>query len=263
MPQNPTMTDKRLRSLRGQVVVFTGRLSMLRADAVRLAQRKGAAASNKVSGTTTIVVQGAPSGSYTWPNMGLKLAEVYERRRRHQRIYVISEDEFRMLIDGHGLPMAATRAAAEGRSASFGVPWRPPAFRSGSTPPAFVDFAARERATREHQRLTALMALWAENHGVTPMAPVTSDCAYDVAWSHKGRVSVVEVKTINRRNEAQQVRLAIGQVLDYRLRLEEMGTTRVRPVVALSTSPSGPHWRSLCERAGVELTWAPFRGLAR
>lgn len=68
-------------------------------------------------------------------------------------------------------------------------------------------------------------------------------------------------------NETWQIRLAIGQVLDYVHTLDSlrrvdslpphwMGVRAVRGVVAVERQPHKPgHWKGLCDKLGIILTW--------
>ena len=52
---------RRTRTLRGQQIVFTGRLPMVRSKAAALAWRAGSVVQREVDGATTLVVAGQPN----------------------------------------------------------------------------------------------------------------------------------------------------------------------------------------------------------
>jgi predicted RNA-binding protein with PUA-like domain len=85
-----------------------------------------------------------------------------------------------------------------------------------------------------------------------PPAPIDPD--YDLAWETKLAIVVVEVKSCTKANEVRQLRLGIGQVLDYEDALRARGRA-VQPVVYLERSPSDPRWSGLTERHGIQLVW--------
>ena len=72
--------------------------------------------------------------------------------------------------------------------------------------------------------------------------------------SRRGTIWVVEVKSLSPSNETQQLRLGLGQVLDYQDRLL-MRHPNVRSVLAVSAPPSDHRWLDLFERNGVTLIW--------
>jgi hypothetical protein len=120
--------------------------------------------------------------------------------------------------------------------------------------PFEFDPAAIERGLREHMATQQAVAAAARNHGCDVLSPGPGDPNFDLAWRDLDRVTVVEVKSLTGTNEAGQIRLALGQVLDYQHRLEEAGDA-IRPVIALEASPVDPSWVSLCARHGVALVW--------
>lgn len=66
-----------LQSLRGRHVTFTGRLDdMTRAEASQRTRRQGGVVVARVTSTTDVLVQGAPSPAHKWGDIGVKLAEV-------------------------------------------------------------------------------------------------------------------------------------------------------------------------------------------
>lgn len=80
---------------------------------------------------------------------------------------------------------------------------------------------------------------------------------YDLGWQHEGMRWVAEVKSLTIKNENHQLRIGLGQVLDYRHQLG--GPSRVRSVLALEQQPNDRRWSGVCADAGVVLWW-PGRG---
>ena len=89
---------------------------------------------------------------------------------------------------------------------------------------------------------------------VTPLKPKPPDPDFDLGWSHRSGWYVVEVKSLTDQNEARQLRLGLGQVLDYHDALSRRHPT-VRAVIAVERRPRDPRWVSLCERHDVLLVW--------
>lgn len=86
------------RSLRGQHVVFTGRLSTTRAKAQASAKAAGAIIQSRVSSTTSLIVAGQPNPLQIGQQHGTKLYDAHRRIRRGQRIAIIDESRFRRLL---------------------------------------------------------------------------------------------------------------------------------------------------------------------
>lgn len=64
----------------------------------------------------------------------------------------------------------------------------------------------------------------------------------------------MEVKSLTRRNEERQLRMAVGQVLRYGQQL----AYKNKPIVAsiaVERKPSDPSWIDLCNSLGITLVW--------
>ena len=77
---------------------------------------------------------------------------------------------------------------------------------------------------------------------------------FDLAWERKGIVWVGEVKSLAPGNDARQLRLGLGQVLDYQDSMLLRHPT-VRAALALSAPPAERRWVDLCLRHSVVLVW--------
>jgi hypothetical protein len=101
---------------------------------------------------------------------------------------------------------------------------------------------------------------WLSERGLIPLSP-TGSPNDDLAWQDGHRFFVAEVKSLTATNETQQLRLGLGQVLDYRAMLARR--SEVVPVLAVEREPSDRRWVRLCRDMGVVLTWPPaFTALA-
>lgn len=86
--------NRRVNTLKGQRVVFTGNLSIPRAEAKRLLRRAGGTVEDRVSHSTDIVVVGGQSPHWKAEKKGQKLLDVdYERGLGHS-IALINEKRF-------------------------------------------------------------------------------------------------------------------------------------------------------------------------
>lgn len=121
--------------------------------------------------------------------------------------------------------------------------------------PFEVDPDAVDRGLAAHARIQNDMAAMAAAAGFQVRSPGPDDPNFDLLWIEPdGTVVVVEVKSLTTDNEIGQIRLGIGQVLDYAHQLRGLGRT-VKPVLAVEKKPESDRWDSLCESLGVELVW--------
>lgn len=210
--------------------------------------------------TTNVVVQGEPSPSYKWGRIGTKLDRVVSERRRGHLIYVITEAELRQLLTGKALTRAQSAIAAGSALSPMGVQYRPPATQGVGSSTAYasllVDLNERDQRLREHCRLTDMAAEVLDKAGLVPLSPVGPECAYDLAWIGDRTFQVLEVKTTRVDSEVQQIRLGLGQVLEYRTWLRSHGVTRrTEAHLLISTEPQCHRAVAACEASGVSVWW--------
>lgn len=120
--------------------------------------------------------------------------------------------------------------------------------------PFHVDPKVIELGTKEHRRIQNLVAFTAEAAGYRVTSPTAGTPQYDVGWIGRGKRVICEVKYVTVPNEAHQIRLGLGQVLDYRHAMGLRGC-RVTAVLATSRSPRDSKWEGLCESLRVTLVW--------
>ncbi|MFJ3302451.1 hypothetical protein ACIPSA_04895 [Streptomyces sp. NPDC086549] len=124
-----------------------------------------------------------------------------------------------------------------------------PATQSAPDP----DLVGRNLST--HRRLQNELAKQAQNRGFTALSPDVSDPDFDLAWRDtEGRLTVCEVKSLTPANEARQLRVGLGQVLDYQDQLSDRAPD-VSAVLWVEREPSERRWITLCRRVGVTLAW--------
>jgi hypothetical protein len=139
---------------------------------------------------------------------------------------------------------------------SLATTYRPVDPSKGAAPrdPFSVDPNKVDRGLRGHAETQERLATVAKQHGCEPLSPGPGDPNFDLAWKDALGITVVEVKSLTAANETGQLRLGVGQVLDYQQRLEMTGHT-VRAVLAIECAPASDHWLDLCKRHGVSLVW--------
>jgi hypothetical protein len=72
---------------------------------------------------------------------------------------------------------------------------------------------------------------------------------FDLAWTQGDVRYVGEVKSLHELNELHQLRLGIGQVLEFALRM------KAKPLLILEREPARRFWLPLCEQVGILLIW--------
>lgn len=119
---------------------------------------------------------------------------------------------------------------------------------------ATIDIAELERATRRHMQLQDRLADELLQRGVEPRSPAPSEPQFDLAFEHGDVIYVVEAKT-GKPATSPQVRIGVGQVLEYCELLGGICAGDVRPVLLLETEPPHP-WCQLSERLQIEIVRA-------
>jgi len=141
------------------------------------------------------------------------------------------------------------------RPSALGTAYRPPDMSVSRTrDPFLVDPDAIDRGTRAHQQTELLLAAALREVGLVPLSPELWDPPFDLAWQHGDVWYVVEVKSLRPSNEARQLRLGLGQVLDYRHASQGRGH-EVRAILMVEREPAQPRWSELCSSLGVTLVW--------
>ena len=116
-----------------------------------------------------------------------------------------------------------------------------------------VDLVGRNLSA--HRRLQNDLANALEKRDRIPLSPLPEDPDFDIAWrGPDGTLTVCEIKSLTDASETRQLRMGLGQILDY-LDLLTVRTTSVRGVLWVERQPSSSRWIDLCERAGVALAW--------
>lgn len=120
--------------------------------------------------------------------------------------------------------------------------------------PFSVDPNEVDRALGAHAATQNALAAWVRSRGMTPLRPAGSAADFDIAWDDGTTFTVVEVKSLTRRNESGQLRLGLGQVLHYTMLLGTNGRP-IRAVLAVERAPTDLRWIDLCAAHRVALVW--------
>lgn len=247
-----------VRTLVDEVVVFTGAVDVdgertPRRDLVMLARRAGANASTdqraRVTSSTTLLVRGH-RGEWKHGHYGTDEESVSELQADGYNIRIIDESGFSSLLRG-----GWAQTIKPHHDASSVLPWTSP-YRPGAVTedaePVRSE-ADRREANAAHNALQDSIADLAAQRGFLPLSPTHPRAQFDVGWEDAdGGLHIVEVKSLNTVNEDRQVRLGLGQILDYGLIFDG----RARLAVALSAAPSrDEHWTELGDCVGVRVVW--------
>jgi hypothetical protein len=97
--------------------------------------------------------------------------------------------------------------------------------------------------------------------GICGWSPRSGEPDFDLAWEHKRIVFVCEVESLPPDGtEDRQLRLGIGQVLDYQALMAKRHEG-VRAALAVERRPSDGRWAVLCEAHGITLVWPDTFGV--
>jgi hypothetical protein len=181
--------DGWVRILRGEIVVFTGRVLVdeewvVQAECCRLVERRRGECRDKPSGIVTLVVHGDLAGSPVVDpsrRYSEKLVFAQDERTRGRHVHVVDAAGFSDLLHGRAArcrrlrrDAGSVRVVAESGDLVLAEPfdrqsWTLPPVRS--TRRLAVDLEALDRATVAHERTVRHLAAALASVGVTPHLP--------------------------------------------------------------------------------------------
>lgn len=274
-----------VRSLSGHIVMLTGKTRIdgqhvLRPD---LTHRLQAAGVRRVlqpdtrNRQVTLLVQGDLSSGWLTDPINLrskKAVFVDNERARGNHICVIDDVGLEELLSGRPAACLETRVV-QGEMVEFRAP-APTSPLGGvlqrrSTPVHLptgleLDLGGLDRGTSAHEDL--LEAFQAFLSPLELRVAAGAGPQFDAAWVRypgSSTLYVLEAKSLTGAREDQQIRLGIGQLLDYCYALRTMASQEfheVVPVLLLEREPSDAHWKGLSESLGITLTYGPkFPGI--
>lgn len=182
---------------------------------------------------------------YTGSGVGSHIEHIV---RQALRFEVGSKGNLRQV---HGVYSLTNVAPAAG----FGVPYR--LTGDGVSPgdkelPAqLVDLSELDRATKRHMDLQDCLADALRKRKITPLSPGSWQPQFDLAFEQEGKRYVAEVKSGDPVS-AQQVRLGVGQLLEYRHLLGDADSQDVCAVLLVESAPPIP-WAVLAGSAGIQI----------
>ena len=122
-----------------------------------------------------------------------------------------------------------------------------------------LNLEALDRGTAAHEATVAALSKTLEQRGLLPQRPGRHAPVFDLGWTENGVVYIAEVKSLTGTDQTQQIRLGLGQVLDYaqQIRQSRLAAFPVQPVLVLEHAPSHTRWAETASSAGVELICGP------
>jgi len=162
---------------------------------------------------------------------------------------------FRLVPEGEFFHKGEVLRATDALPLSLQGAYRPASATALSPTPHQTDGQTVHRGHLAHCELQDQLAKFIEDNGLTPHSPEGGDPPFDVMWRmQSGTPRIVEIKSMTSENERHQLRLALGQVLDYVHRVEEHGT-KASGAIVIEKPPSNARWERLCAKHGVVLAW--------
>ena len=115
--------------------------------------------------------------------------------------------------------------------------------------PALVEHELRSHASTQN-----MLADFISADGFEPRSPRPDEPNFGLLRAEAHRTCIVEVKSIREENEERQLRLALGQVLRYRLELEG-GDVGVHAIVCTSKKSTDETEAQLYSQLDACLAW--------
>jgi hypothetical protein len=237
------------------------------ATCAELAAQRGADWRDDWSSEVTLLVHGDLAGKQVIdPERGYsrKLVSAQQSRRQKRHVHVVDADGFSDLLAGTEAPCRRLRrrageifVAGKVGDRILGGPLKPRRIpRRSSGDVLQVDWDRIDAATAAHEETIRALIAHLRREGVEVRGPWRGGPLFDAGWTRGRTVYVAEVKSLLGVRQDQQIRLGLGQLLDYEYRIPK-GLGRVVPVLVLERQPTSDHWTRLCASHGVCLTWAP------
>ncbi|WP_244162758.1 hypothetical protein [Streptomyces bungoensis] len=271
-----------MHGLKGHTVCFTGRVLVdgvwtVRADCAKRARQFDAIPKTDFSRKVTLVVYGDLASKVVTDDRrtySSTLVDAEAERRQGRHVCVVDADGFSKLLKGRPAPCLELRKARAGRvrpvaadttegGGILGGPLRMRHTGRRLSGDLTLDLSSLDKATTAHEATVGALIAHLSRQGIETRAHAPGAPQFDAGWSRDEEVFVAEIKSLTGAREEQQIRLGIGQVLDYAYRLRTAHpNTVLHPVLVLERPPSVARWAELAGSVGLRLTWAPdFTGL--
>lgn len=115
------------------------------------------------------------------------------------------------------------------------------------------DPSERDRSTQVHRSLENWLIAKLRDERIRPLDP-TGEPFFDLAWLIDGHLSVCEVKS-STISEVHQLRLGLGQILQYRHLLRSRHGDSITACILIESEPLDRRWLDICADHDVLLFW--------
>jgi hypothetical protein len=255
-----------VQSLEGLEVKVTGDFRQTRFKASQdrideLVHQRGAQVVGEVRRTTNLLVR-ADSPNWKYGDYGTREERLARYQRPGHESGVLDVQDLDDLL--HGVPVWARDPSSPPSANRLWAPYRRarPADLEGDEVVFVRDPSAMEQALEGHASTQNELADFVRRLGYAPLSP-RGRLQFDLAWEVGESIHVAEVKSLTGARESSQIRIGLGQVLEYAWRLRDRLARPVHPVLAIERQPSDSSWVSICATSRVLLAWPPdFSGVA-
>ena len=111
--------------------------------------------------------------------------------------------------------------------------------------------ASAESGEKRHSLTQNAFAKFLSRNSIQPQSPSGNDPQVDILWERNGEVCIGEIKSLTKTNQSRMLRLAIGQILDYRYQFFEMDV-KVNCHIIVECKPDSARWDSICQLNGIK-----------
>lgn len=253
-------------SLDGLEVKVTGdfrqtELGLTQRAVERLLRQHGARVVSEVRRTTDLLIR-ADSPSWKYVDFGAREERLSKYQDRAGSSGVLDVDDLVELLAGR--PVWARDPSSPPHEVRTWAPYRraTPSDLAESETITVRDSDAVEAALEGHASTQNALADLVGELGCNPLSP-RGQVRFDLAWEVDDWIWVAEVKSLVGGRESEQLRIGLGQVLEYSWRLHRELDRPIQPVLAVEREVTDSSWMSICEAVEVLLLWAPtFQGIA-
>lgn len=273
---NGELCDGWVRSLEGQTVSFTGKVLIdgertLRPRCIELARQHGAGFNPDFSRKITILVHGDLASQAVTDAVreySKRLVRAAWERDRGYHVCVVDAEGFSDLLSGYPARCRELRRTAvdpedilvlsQAGDGVLGGPLQRHKAVQHEAGMLATDLDLLDKGTEAHEATIAALIDHLGRRQIEVRGHARNAPRFDAGWSVGSDVYIAEVKSLTGISEDQQIRLGIGQILDYAQQLKSMRTFgKVRPVLVLEKKPTSSRWSAVADDSGILLTWAP------
>lgn len=222
-----------VRTLKGQTLCFTGAalidgVRKVRRDCVALAKKRGAETKTDFSRSVSVVVHGDLASKFVTDSnreYSRTLIRTAAERARKHHVCVVDANGFADLVNlvparcrnlrratGDNERVLVLPQTGDGILGGLLLP-RKPGRHDGVV--AKVDLDQLDRGTAAHEATIAALTAHLAAQNIDACGHFRHAPRFDVGWARDKALFIAEVKSLTDANEDQQIRLGIGQILDY------------------------------------------------